>query len=119
MMKNVLNPSCPAQGAWRNGPIKLRIRRSKIKLFPDYSSKLINSHTNASEKKVVRIRFRERELPGSSQELGKSGLRLKSCVFSKLVIVAGLTSSSSGASHPGTLKWQVQGVSPRSNENWE
>ena len=43
MMKKNLNPSCPAQGAWRNGPIKLLIYRSKIKLFPDYISKLINS----------------------------------------------------------------------------
>ena len=49
----------------------------------------------------ARLKKRERESPGSSQEWGKSGLRLKSCVFSKLATVAGLTSS--GAFHPGTL----------------
>ena len=47
------------------------------------------------------MRFRERESPGSSQEWGKSGLRLKSHFFSELAIAAGL--GSNGASHPGTL----------------
>ena len=98
-----MGQSCPAQWAWPNAPIKTEIHRSKRKLFPDYSFKLINSPHKRVWKKVVRMRFRERESPGSSQEWGKSGLRLKSWFLSELAIAAGL--GSNGASHPGTLIW--------------
>ena len=98
-----MGQSCPAQWAWSNAPINTEIHRSEKKLFPDYSFKLINSPHKRVWKKVVRMRFWERELPGSSQEWGKSGLRLKSWFLSELAIAAGL--GSNGASHPGTLKY--------------